>query len=363
MRNEERLLNYKINHNFEFLIPNSEFTLSSLYFFKKICYNTIMQALLEKTKAYRLIQTERTENRLSHAYLLLYDDARNLRYALKTFAKLFFQDENGVLDDRKEKLLDNESFSDCLIFPAEADKKLKVEDAEKILEESLLTPVEGDKKLFLVGDFSEANVQTQNKLLKLLEEPPKGVYFLLGATNAHSVLTTVLSRAKKLEIEPFDVTDITNALQRVYGNKYDKDALSLCAATSDGNFGKAQNMLEGGYYKTLLETAFSLCLCPSYQFPAIVKQAGEIKRQKEFLSTLRIIFRDGLILKTQGKNAKKNLLLSAETENLEKVMNAYTVSAFLYAQEAISTAEKQIFTNANFAQCVEICIAKIQSKN
>lgn len=322
-----------------------------------------MQTLLETTKAYRLIQTERTENRLSHAYLLIYDDARNLRYALKTFAKLFFQDENGVLEDRKENLIDAEIFSDCLIYPAEADKKLKVEDAEKILEESVLTPVEGDIKLFLIADFSEANVQTQNKLLKLLEEPPKGVYFLLGATNAHSVLTTVLSRTKRLEIEPFDVTAITKALHRTYGNKYESSALSLCAATSDGNFGKAQNMLEGGYYKTLLDTAFSLCLSPLHNLPAIIKQVGEIKRQKEFLSTLRIIFRDGLILKTQGEKAKQNLLLSAEIENVKNVVNAYTVPAFLYAQEAISNAEKQIFTNANFAQCVEICIQKIKLKN
>ena len=328
-----------------------------------MCYNIVMQTLLQTTKAYRLIQTERTENRLSHAYLLIYDDARNLRFALKTLAKLFFQDEYGVLDDRKEKLIDTESFSDCLLYPAEADKKLKVEDAEKILEESVLTPVEGEIKLFLIGDFSEANVQTQNKLLKLLEEPPKGVYFLLGATNAHSVLTTVLSRTKKLEIEPFDVTAITKALHREYGDKYDQAALSLCAATSDGNFGKAQNMLEGGYYKTLLDSAFSLCLSPSHNLPAIVKQVGEIKRQKEFLSTLRIIFRDGLLLKTQGEKAKKNLLLSAEIENLKNVVNAYTVPAFLYAQEAISNAEKQIFTNANFAQCVEICIQKIKTKN
>ena len=126
-----------------------------------------MQTLLEQSKAYRLVKTERTETRLAHAYLLVYDDARNLRYALKTFAKLFFQEEIGVLDSRKEKLIDMESFSDCLIFPTEADKKLKVEDAEKILEESVLTPVEGDKKLFLIGDFSEANVQTQNKLLNI----------------------------------------------------------------------------------------------------------------------------------------------------------------------------------------------------
>ena len=323
-----------------------------------------MQTLFQSSKAYRLIKTECQENRLSHTYLLICDDARNLRFVLKSFAKIFFLNDGTSQKQaqRIEKLIDEESFSDCLIYP-EADKKLKVEDAEKILEESVLTPVEGDKKLFVIGDFAEANIQTQNKLLKHLEEPPKGVYFLLGATSAYSVLTTVLSRAKKLEINEFSVEDVLQALMRIYGDKYDERTLSICAAASDGNLGKAQNMLEGGHYKSLLESAFSLCNSPSYELPVLIKQIGEIKRQKEFLSILRIIFRDALVIKTQGKSMVKALLLKAEKENLENVANQYSVRALLMAQEYISNAEKQIFTNAAFGQCVEICIAKIKKEN
>ncbi len=320
-----------------------------------------MRLLFEGSKAYRLMQTEMDENRLSHAYLLVYDDARNLRFALKTFAKIFFSDADGDRFFRIEKLIDNESFSDCLIFPDENGKKLKVEDAEKILEESLLTPVEGEKKLFLIGDFAEANIQPQNKLLKLLEEPPKGVYFLLGATSAFSVLTTVLSRVKRMEIDPFSLTETVSALRRIYKDTYDENALTLCAITSEGNIGKAQNTLEGGNYKTLLDWAFSLALAPAYELPALVKQIGENKKQKEFLSLLRLVFRDGLLCKTQ-KSAGKNLLLKSEISRLKEVADKYSVSAFLYAQEAISKAEKEIFTNANFGQCVELCISKIRMK-
>ena len=79
---------------------------------------------------------------------------------------------------------------------------LYAEDAENIREETLLSPIEGERKLFVLGDFAEANTQTQNKLLKLLEEPPQGVIFLLGATTVFPVLPTVLSRTKKLEILP-----------------------------------------------------------------------------------------------------------------------------------------------------------------
>ena len=70
-----------------------------------------MQTLLKTTRAYRLLQAEKQNERFSHAYLLLFDDARNLRSALKTFSKLFFAPSK-----RTETLIDEEAFSDCLFF-------------------------------------------------------------------------------------------------------------------------------------------------------------------------------------------------------------------------------------------------------
>lgn len=327
-----------------------------------------MQTLLQSTQAYRIVKTESRENRLSHAYLLLFDDGRNLRFALRQFAKLLFRCDGELYSEDQEnkrriaKLIDAENYADCLFFPAEG-KKLTVEDAEKIREESSLCPIEGNIKVFVIGDFSEANVQTQNKLLKLLEEPPKNVVFLLGATSSFSVLTTVLSRTKKLEILSFPLDEVTDCLERTYGEKYDRALLAMCAATSGGNVGSAQSLLEGGRFKNLLDDAYALALTGLDKLPALVKQIGETKQPKELLSALRLIFRDGLLLKTQGNRAEKNLLLKAEKERTLSVANAYTERALLYAQEALSDAEKQVKFNAVFPQCIEICIAKIQKEN
>lgn len=315
-----------------------------------------MQTLLKTTQAYTLLETEKTNDRFAHAYLVVFNDARNLKLALKTFAKLFF---DCGKNDRISKLIDAENFSDCLFYPSE-DKKLSVEDAEKIREECTLAPVEGERKVFVIADFAEANVQTQNKLLKLLEEPPEGVVFLLGVTSVFPVLPTVLSRTKKLEILSFGTEETTDCLARIYGDKYDRETLALCAASSGGNVGEAQNVLEGGYYKTLLESAFELCLCPLYSLPVAVKKTGETKHKKELLSMLRLIFRDALLLKTQNA---ATLLLRSERTRLLSVSNSYSLSALFYAQEALSEAEKQVNFNAVFPQCIELCIAKIKNKN
>lgn len=326
-----------------------------------------MQSLLRSTQAYTLLETEAREHRLGHAYLLLFDDARNLRDALKTFAKPFFglNDLSDPAQKRVSELIDAESFSDCLFFPS-PDKKLTVEDAEKIQEECTLNPVEGEKKMFVIGDFAEANVQTQNKLLKLLEEPPQGVVFLLGATSVFPVLQTVLSRTEKLEIQPFDTASVIDCLIRIYGDKFDRNTLALCAAASGGNVGEAQNMAEGGQYRSLIENAFALALANPSRLPALTRQVGETKYKKELLGLLRILFRDALLIKIQSVgrgNTAKELLLAGERAKLEKIAEKYSPSALLYAQEAISAAESQVKFNAVFSQCIELCIANILEKN
>lgn len=323
-----------------------------------------MERLLKSTQAYRLLEKEIDGEACSHAYLLLFDDARNLRPALKTFAKLFFScaDGDDRESERRAKLIDEESFADCLVYPTEG-KRLAVEDAESIREEALLSPVEGERKVFLLGDFAEANVQTQNKLLKLLEEPPKGVVFLLGATTVFPVLPTVLSRTKRLEILPFDISAVSEALARLYGNKYDGRTLELCAAASGGTVGEAQNILEGGYYKSLVENAFALVLSDPSKLPLTVKAVGETKHKKELLSLLRLIFRDALLVKMNGAPYRRSVLLRSERLKLEEVANAYSREALLYAQEAISKAETEVQFNAVFPQCIELCMANIRRKN
>ncbi|MBQ8323164.1 MAG: hypothetical protein IJX91_04280 [Clostridia bacterium] len=321
-----------------------------------------MQTLIENTRAYRLLKAECENERFSHAYLLLMDDARNLRAALKAFAKLFFHCGNPKTEREKtlSDRIDAENFSDCLFFP-DADKKFVVDDAEKVIEESVLKPVESNKKVFVIGDFAEANPASQNKLLKMLEEPPENVVFLLGATTVFPVLPTVLSRVEKLEILPFEPAPIVAALSRIYAGKpYAETDFELVAAASGGSLGAAQNMLEGGDYKALVDDAFSLCLCMGATLPPLVKRIGETKRKKELLFLLRVIFRDALVLRSVS-GAKP--MLRSETARITKAAEKYTDSSLVFAQERISKAEKEVFFNAFFPQCLEVLISDILLEN
>lgn len=327
-----------------------------------------MQTLLKQTRAYGLVKTEEARGGLSHAYLLLFDDERNLRNALKTFVKPFFgcAEEKNAEEKRRSNLIDNETFADCLFFPEDG-KKFMVEDAERITEESALKPVEGEKKAFVVSSFDSATPAAQNKLLKLLEEPPEGVVFLLGARTAYPVLSTVLSRVKTIEIPPFEAEAIESCLKRNYGDRYATNDYELCAAAACGSLGVAQEMLDSGAYKELIGDAFSLCLSTPATLPKIVKKVGDIKRKKELLSLLRILYRDALLLKTAslGKGERslvQKITLKSEISRYQTLAKNHSLSALVFAQEAISKAEKEVAFNAYFPQCVELLVASVQAK-
>ncbi len=330
-----------------------------------------MQTLLKETGAYRLLKAERDKNRLHHAYLLLLDDKRNLREAVKTFAKLLFFCEEADTPEaaRISSLIDGEIFSDCLIFP-KTDKKFTVAETEDILEEIPLKPIEGGKKVFLVADFAEATAQAQNKLLKVLEEPPENVFFLLGATSSYPVLSTVLSRTEKLEILPFTERQVADCLRRLYKDEaFSERELILSAAASSGSVGTAQNILDGGYYKELTQKAFELCSAGLSSLPIAVKKAADIKYKKEFLSFLKLVFRDAFLYKAKthdvsfGSLGESYLFLPTEKDKVRAISENYSLSALLYAQEALTEAEKEVFFNANFPQCIEIALSKILWKN
>ena len=315
-----------------------------------------MQSLLKNTAAYKLLKAEREKERFGHAYLLAMDDARNLRLAAKTFAKLFFDCVDG---SRVSNLIEKEIFSDCLFYP-QTEKKFAVEDAERLSEECFLQPVEGDRKLFIIIDFAEANIPSQNKLLKLLEQPPEGVIFLLCATSVYPVLPTVLSRVEKLEIPPFSVENVAACLRREYGTKYSEDDISLCAAASGGVVGTAQNMLEGGGYKALLDDAFALACATFEKLPALIRRVGETKHKKALLSLFRIIYRDALLIKT-GKT--EHLLLHCERVREQALASVRSEAALLFAQEALIAAERELTFNAVFAQCIETFLASVMAKD
>ena len=93
---------------------------------------------------------------------------------------------------------------DVMTFSCEEGKKTIGVDSIRLLKESAaLAPNDLDHKVFVIDGADKLTVQAQNALLKILEEPPAGVYLFLLCESVSSLLPTVLSRVVILRMQTF----------------------------------------------------------------------------------------------------------------------------------------------------------------
>jgi len=78
-----------------------------------------------------------------------------------------------------------------------------------------LAPTEEAPRFILINPADGMNTQTQNALLKLLEEPPANTHFLLLVTQLGSVLPTIRSRCMALTLEPLNLPDFNKVIHRL----------------------------------------------------------------------------------------------------------------------------------------------------
>ena len=88
---------------------------------------------------------------------------------------------------------------DCIVLPN--GDKTKVEDIRGIEDEAHLSTNEADAKVFILCDANLYNTSSQNAMLKIIEEPPKGVKFILTASSKQALLPTVRSRVCMISLE------------------------------------------------------------------------------------------------------------------------------------------------------------------
>lgn len=299
-----------------------------------------MEGLICASAAYQIFCGDKRADKLSHAYMLYFADARNLRAALKLFALRFFGADKT---DRNGRLILSEGLTDLKVYPR-PDCKLTVDAAAEIVADAALKPLEYDRKLYIISDFQTASPIFQNKLLKVLEEPPAGVHFLLGTTSTAPVLDTVKSRVKMLEVPLFTPAQILGALERSESNPLNSSVSEACG----GVLGVAQDMLGGGWYGEVADAAREICAADSLKkATAAAFKYGDFKHKAELLSEMqRIYFGE---VKSYANDAGYRGKISK--------------GAAIYAVEAINGAFADLKFNANFSSLLYDFLLRVVKNN
>ena len=182
-----------------------------------------------------------------------------------------------------------------------------IDEATSIQRKLSLKNYEAEYRVVLIWLPEKMNLTVSNKLLKLLEEPPKGTVFILVSEDTNSLLSTIISRLQTLNVSDFTTEDVVDYFDGVTLEK----AKQLKNIT-DSDFGKMKKILDDTEGLLDLFDEFSSWMRLAYRMDVSVlsKWVDKIasmgrKHQKLFLSYAIKMIRECLILNFGSSNLLK----------------------------------------------------------
>lgn len=122
-----------------------------------------------------------------------------------------------------------------------------VDDIRQLREEAAFTPSQAKYRVYIIDETHMLSTAAFNALLKILEEPPEHVIFILATTEVHKVPATILSRCQRFDfkrIKPEVIKDHLLAVSEQEGIVLEEEAALLIARLADGGMRDALSLLD-----------------------------------------------------------------------------------------------------------------------
>lgn len=190
-----------------------------------------------------------------------------------------------------------------------------VDNIRSIIEDCRMKSLDSKYKVYIIDEVHMLSIGAFNALLKVLEEPPKGVIFILCTTDPHKIPATILSRLQRFDFKRIPQFDIVQRLQYILKEEglltYDIEALEYIAKLADGGMRDAIMKLDTvlGYTTEITLQAVLDCLgITNYQHLLGIVQGIINKQPDEPIQIIDKIYRDGKDLKLFVKDLNKFVL-------------------------------------------------------
>ena len=197
-----------------------------------------------------------------------------------------------------------------------------VEDARDLVMRALTAPAELRRRVYIIDEVHMLSTHAFNALLKLVEEPPSHVVFILATTDTHKVPATVISRTQRFDFRRIPVSLIAAKLARIAaaeGAQADPEALDVIADLADGGMRDAESLLDqvlayAGDRITADEVRQAVGLADEAEIVALLDAylAGDAPAALDRIEALADVGRDMGQVATQAEGeARRRLLRSA----------------------------------------------------
>ncbi|MCK5510941.1 DNA polymerase III subunit gamma/tau [Candidatus Parcubacteria bacterium] len=117
---------------------------------------------------------------------------------------------------------------------------------DNVISAARVVPARSKYKVFIIDEVHMLSISAFNALLKILEEPPQNVIFILCTTEVHKIPATIISRCQRFDFKRISVTDIAKKLRYIAEQEkieIDKEILEAIARRSEGHMRDAESLL------------------------------------------------------------------------------------------------------------------------
>ena len=208
---------------------------------------TDFSSVVGQNEIKKILSNAISKDNISHAYLFSGPRGTGKTTTAKILAKMV----------NCEHLKDGEPCNECEscrnlfnsndVIEIDAASNNGVDEIRDLREKATLVPSICRYKVYIIDEVHMLTTQAFNALLKILEEPPKHVIFILATTEYHKIPLTITSRCQKFQFNKLEIEDIFKRLREIADlEKIDieDEALYEIAKISDGGMRDSINFLD-----------------------------------------------------------------------------------------------------------------------
>ena len=197
----------------------------------------------------RTIKNAISNNRLSHCYIFCGPRGTGKTSTARILAKAL-NCIKGTTPDPCNKCENCISISDGYsmdVVEIDAASNRGINEIRELREKVKYLPNILRKKVYIIDEVHMLTTEAFNALLKVLEEPPDHVLFIMATTEPNKVIPTIMSRCQRFDFFPIPMDKIKDRLQKIAKSEkitISDSALSLISKYADGSLRDADGILE-----------------------------------------------------------------------------------------------------------------------
>ena len=331
------------------------------------------------------LKTQLKSGRMSHAYLFTGSRGTGKTSCAKILSKavncLNPQDGNPCNCCEACRSIDAGSCMDVLEIDAASNNG--VDNVRDLRDDAVYTPSQVKMRVYIIDEVHMLSISAFNALLKIIEEPPEHLLFILATTELHKVPATILSRCQRFAFRRISQEDIAARLQYVaYQENIDLDdsAARVLARLADGGMRDGLSLLDQCASATTGElTAERVYAClgiagertcgelMGYIANHDTKRALELfnrlytegKDLSAMLDEMACLTRDLLVLKTADKAGITMLSGVASDKEALELTKALTSGELVRMMNRIQTTLAGFTRSASRRMDAELCLIEL----